>query len=208
MKKLFAGLVVLCLITALLCGCNGNVPASSSEGSPQAVDVADEETLNLELLNELGIKYSDLVAKYGEPTDVTNGGGGASYKFKESKAWYAFGYSDLELGDYKSEADVPLGADGDWIFEKAPLPKGEGQCSLIEGVEASFLFSGLNGNVACEDLAEQYGVVLKNKGENDMDGGHGCSFYKDGKLIYVETDENYIVKPDSKVLYIKAQKEG
>lgn len=106
-----------------------NTDESSSEREKPAL----KAKINPELIYELGMTYSQLAEKYGEPCGGTN-----TYEFTG-------GYGDYEWV-----------SDSGTVFEDMTKAGG---CNRIDSIDSKRLFLDLNYPVSLDDLADKYNLV-------------------------------------------------
>lgn len=105
------------------------------ETSGQEHDPGISSEINTDLISELGMTYSQLAEKYGEPHGIYN--------------LYEFG-SGGGYGRYAWKSDGKIFDDN---MESA------GGCNFIVGVDAKDLFLGMANSVNFDELSKQYDLI-------------------------------------------------
>lgn len=91
--------------------------------------------INTDLISELGMTFSQLTEKYGEPHGIYN-----SYEFGSGVGYGRYGWkSDGKIFDDNMES--------------------AGGCNFIVGVNAKDLFLGMSDSVNFDELSNQYNLV-------------------------------------------------
>ena len=173
------------------------------------ISIADPPSENL-ILNTTYIDivddwtFKELQKKYGDVTDVFyDGTWSAVYKFEKTDVW--FGFRDLDWGKPLENPDVwpsvPTDKNGKWIFSEAPLPQKNAKCNAVYNMKAKDLFDNMNKEIDVVDLETYGGLTLDG---NFEDGGkYYCTYRYKHVYIEFESDENYAVWPNGRLLKIK-----
>ncbi len=207
--------VILCLTMLTACQPNGtafqidNVTTTTEAATTTTTTTTTTTattpppTVNLDLLSEIGMPFSQIQEKHGDVVAIWYLNGGPIVKLQDGSGKYGFeeGFAALD-GDMDSST---RDANDQYHMDPLPQPKPDAVIRTLHGMTASSVFVGLSERVNGEQLADMYGVTFKyaRPADRTMDGYNLCDFEFEGVTISVITEDDFCVTPDSIVYFIR-----
>lgn len=210
MRKAITIILLTATLLTMLSACmNGNArknenQTSSNNNSSVTESKANESStsfqnkkLNLDLISDIGLTYTQILKKRGSLVKVVRYGGGLSYSFNDGYGGYHWGYENLDYGqEVKPGEAFPIANDGTGsvIVEKAPLPKEHIKCFYVQ-TTPKYLFLGMENSSTISEIKEVYGIKdISTQSANGYDGWEYVSSFQYESInvvIYTHEKENF-----------------
>jgi len=176
--------------------------------------------LNEDLLDALGMTFTELVEKYGSPIEVGRDLGNIYFKFENAYGRNAWSYYDSDEDNHeiwvdwdywwweRTETDNPS---QEQLLAVVPRPTETHRCSAIYHVSMNEIFIDISFPSTVSGIVEQYQITHIGSGFT-MDGGFISNFLRGNAAIEIvavntleEIVELFDMYEDSRVLTCRCQ---
>ncbi len=183
-----------------------------------------EKKLNVDLISDIGLTYSQLQERYGKLMFAFNKSGGKFYWFENGSGSYGWSGEGHSI-DYEGEGLLPdeifslLWFEGDGYLKKEAvlLPKSKSKCVEIVDLQATDIFIGLEQPATLSEIEESYNIEFEEVYSNiDEESGkymgpityrnkageifrYSIELIYEGKSIIIEMLNEEIISLDSYV---------
>jgi len=156
---------------------------TTTEDTTKKSTIKHNEKLNMDLLSDLGLTYSQIEAKRGKQIKEVMHNGGYGYLFENSFGYYFFS------GRGFSEKDI----NGNPI----PFIVDKEKCSSIWLTNTKDLFLGLSQAIDVFKIEKTFGVNYVKTYWNELENSYSSVFEYVNIMISIETAKKDVIEPDS-----------
>lgn len=147
----------------------------------------DEHKLNLDVISDYGLTYSEIEEKRGKLIDVDTSGGGVYYIFENGYGNYEWGMHDIDNIDAIS--NIKPDENGNMNLDNVPLPMPDVACKHIDDISIERLLLGIEFPATISDMKEFTELKYHGFDVGGMKSDYVLEFsYEDNIKILIRTD--------------------